>query len=119
MLGGPMSTYDLELQDATEGVVVASLAGELDLTNARELEERLDGAATTEALLVVDINLVVFIDSAALHVLFKLAKRRGRDGLVLVMEPNAAVSRTLDIVGMKDAVRIVASLDDLGLAPTD
>jgi anti-anti-sigma factor len=114
-----MSTYDLELQDATAGAVVASLAGELDLTNARELEERLDGAAPTDVLLVIDINRVVFIDSAALHVLFKLARRRARDRLVLVMEPNAAVSRTLDIVGMRDAVRIVESLAELDLDATD
>jgi len=108
-----MSTYDLDLDDDTAGVVVASLAGELDLTNARELEERLDGAAPGETTLVIDLNRVVFIDSAALHVLFKLAERRPKDRLVLLMEPSAAVSRTLDIVRMKDAVGIVASLDEL------
>ncbi len=105
--GAPMSTYDLEIREAEAGVVVASLAGELDLTNAPQLEERLDAAAGDESFLVLDINQVVFIDSAALHVLFKLARRRERDGFALLMEPNAAVSRTLDIVGMKDAVRIV------------
>ena len=94
-------------------MVVASLSGELDLTNARELEERLDGAASDETVLVIDLNRVVFIDSAALHVLFKLAERRPNDRLALLMEPNAAVSRTLDIVRMKDAVGIVASLDEL------
>ena len=108
-----MSAYELAIGDDAGGVVVASLAGELDLTNARELEERLDRAAASEAVLVIDLNRVVFIDSAALHVLFKLAERRPKDGLVLVVEPNAAVSRTLDIVQMKDAVDIVASLDDL------
>ncbi len=108
-----MSTYDLELHDTAEGVVVASLTGELDLTNARELEERLDAAASPEALLVVDINRVVFLDSAALHVFFKLARQRGDRRLALLMEPHAAVSRTLDIVGMSDAVRVVPSLDDL------
>ena len=113
MLTAPMSTYDLELHDTAEGVVVASLTGELDLTNARELEERLDAAASQEALLVVDINRVVFLDSAALHVFFKLARQRGARSLALLMEPHAAVSRTLDIVGMRDAVRVVASLDDL------
>lgn len=113
-----MSAYDLELQDAAVGVVVASLAGELDLTNARELEEQLDAAAADEALLVIDINRVVFLDSAALHVFFKLARRREDGRLVLLMEPNAAVSRTLDIVGMKDAVRVVSSLDDIELAET-
>ena len=111
-----MSAYDLEIGDETAGVVVASLAGELDLTNARELEERLDGAASDDAVLVIDLNRVVFIDSAALHVLFKLAERRPKDRLALLMEPNAAVSRTLDIVRMKDAVGIVASLDELGRA---
>jgi anti-anti-sigma factor len=111
-----MSTYDLELRNDAAGVVVASLTGELDLTNARELEERLDEAAATEALLVVDINRVVFLDSAALHVFFRLSRRRGDNRLVLLMEPNAAVSRTLDIVRMKDAVRVVPSLDDLELA---
>ena len=43
--GAPMSTYDLEIDDAGAGVVVASLAGELDLTNARQLEEGLQAAA--------------------------------------------------------------------------
>ncbi len=113
--GAPMSTYELEIHEPTAGVVVAALAGEVDLTNARQLEERLEGAAGMESRLVLDINRVVFIDSAALHVLFKLARRREGSGFVLVMEPNAAVSRTLDIVGLGDAVRIVRSLDELAL----
>jgi len=108
-----MSAYDLEIGDDDAGVIVASLAGELDLTNARELEERLDSAAASDTVLVIDINRVVFIDSAALHVLFKLAKGRPNDRFVLLMGPTAAVSRTLDIVRMKDAVVILASLDDL------
>src|SRR5688572_28888337 len=103
-----MSAYELDLKEDAAGVVVASLAGELDLTNARELEERLAEAATSEAVLVIELNRVVFIDSAALHVLFKLAERRPKDRLVLVMEPTAAVSRTLDIVRMREAVDIVA-----------
>jgi anti-sigma B factor antagonist len=109
-----MSTYELELDDSgAPGVVVASLSGELDLTNARELEERLEAAAPADMILVVDLNRVVFIDSAALHVLFKLALDRGRDRLSLVVEPTAPIVRTLDIVGMKDAVRIAHSLLEL------
>jgi len=114
-----MSAYELELNvTAAAGAVVAALSGELDLTNAHELEERLGAAAQADALLVVDLNRVVFIDSAALHVLFRLARQRGRERLTLVLEPTAAVSRTLDIVGMKDAVRIVSSLDELERAPS-
>lgn len=109
-----VSSYELELNDAAApGLVVATLAGELDLTNARELEERLADAAPPESTLAVDVNRVVFIDSAALHVLFKVARRRGDGRLVLVLAPDAAVSRTLEIVGIREMVRAVSSLDDL------
>jgi anti-anti-sigma factor len=119
MLGDPVSHYDLERDEtAADNVVVVALSGELDLTNARELEERLEDSAAPDALLVVDLNRVVFVDSAALHVLFKLARRRGRERLALLLAPDAAVARVLEIVGMKDAAPVVASLDDLGLPPS-
>jgi anti-anti-sigma factor len=119
MLGDSVSHYDFERDEtAADNVVVVALSGELDLTNARELEERLENGASADALLVVDLNRIVFIDSAALHVLFKLARRRGRERLALLLAPDAAVSRTLEIVGMKDAAPIVTSLDDLELTPS-
>jgi anti-anti-sigma factor len=108
-----VSTYDLELDESgAPETVVASLAGELDLTNARELEEQLRGAASDESVLVLDLSRVVFIDSAVLHVLFRLARLRGEGRLVLVLEPGAPVARALEIVAMKDAVRVVPSLAD-------
>jgi anti-anti-sigma factor len=114
-----MSAYELELDnDSIAGAVVASLSGELDLTNARDLEEQLQAAAPPEALLVIDLNRVVFIDSAALHVLFKLARERGTELLGVVVEPTAAVARTLEIVGLKDAARVVHSRRDLQSVPS-
>jgi anti-anti-sigma factor len=110
-----MSPLELELT-AGPSCVVASLAGELDLTNARELEDRLASAASPDVLLAIDVSSVVFIDSAALHVLFKLARRRDRSTLAIVMEPGAAVSRTFEIVDLRTAVRIVRSLDELDLS---
>lgn len=113
-----MSAYELELDPtADSGVVVAILAGELDLTNARELEERLDEAAPADSLLVVDVNRVVFIDSAALHVFFKIARRRGDGRLAIAMEDEAAISRTIEIVGLHKAVRVISSLEELGVSP--
>jgi anti-anti-sigma factor len=118
MLGGRVSEYELELGGTgAPGEVDASLSGELDLTNARELEERLQEAAPTGSTLVVDLNRVVFIDSAALHVLFKIARHLAPGSLVLVLDPDAPVARTLDIVDMKDAARVIASRDELESAP--
>jgi anti-anti-sigma factor len=108
-----VSTYDLELDESgAPETVVASLAGELDLTNAGDLEEQLRAAAPEDSVLVVDVSRVVFIDSAVLHVLFRLARMRGDGRLVLVLEPGAPVARAFDIVAMKDAVRVVPSLAD-------
>jgi anti-anti-sigma factor len=114
MLGGRVSAYELEL-DGTGAPeqIAASLSGELDLTNARELEERLLDAAQTASTLVVDLNRVVFIDSAALHVLFRVARRLGRDRFGLLYEPTAAVSRTLGIVGLPTVATSGASRDEL------
>lgn len=108
-----MSAYELALDETGTPDVVASLSGELDLTNASELEERLRRAAPETGELVVDLNRVVFIDSAAIHVLFRLARDLGTSGLVLMLAPDAPVARVLDIVRMKDAVRIVPSREPL------
>jgi anti-anti-sigma factor len=116
MLGTRMSGFELELVDASPSCVVASLVGELDLTNARELEDRLLSAASPESLLALDVNAVVFIDSAALHVIFKVARSRTRATLAIVMEPTAPIARTFDIVDLGSAVRIVASLGDLDVS---
>lgn len=118
MLGGRVSAYELELGGTGASEIDASLSGELDLTNARELEERLHDAAPAGSTLVVDLNRVAFIDSAALHVLFKVARHLAPGSLVLVLDPDAPIARTLEIVGMKDAARVVASRDQVKSAPS-
>lgn len=109
----PMSSYELERLDDGEGIVQVRLTGELDLTNARELEERLVEIAPPDAQLVIDLNRVVFVDSAALHVLFRVARRQKNGELVLVLEPTAPIARAIAIVGLGQAARIVASSDEL------
>jgi anti-anti-sigma factor len=109
-----MSAYELDRQDAGDpNIVQVRVAGELDLTNAGGVEAQLDDLATPDVLLVLDLNRVVFIDSAALHMLFKVARRRGQGKLGLVLEPTAPISRALAIVGLGQAVRIAGSLEEL------
>jgi anti-anti-sigma factor len=61
---------------------------------------------------VIDLNRVSFIDSAALHVLFTLARGR-RDGLVIVVEPTAQIARTLAIAGLDRAATLVPSFESV------
>ena len=114
-----MTTYELDLRE-NENASVAFVAatGELDLTNAAEVEQRLDELTSGAETLVLDLNGVSFIDSAALHVLFRVGRLRGVDGFGIVLDPEAAIARTLSIVGLGDLVKVRASyselLDELG-----
>ncbi|HXG76171.1 MAG TPA: STAS domain-containing protein [Gaiellaceae bacterium] len=114
-----MSVFELEPQESgDETVALVRVSGELDLTNARELEQALVGAGGEAAALVLDLDRVAFMDSAALHVLFRLARQRGPHGLGLVYQPDASVARAVEIAGLTQAATVGASVEDVvaGLA---
>jgi anti-anti-sigma factor len=109
-----MTSYELDrrLIDVP-GTVVADASGELDLTNARNLEERLSELATNGERLVLDLNRVTFIDSAALHALFRTGRRLGDGRFGIALAPAAALTRTLTIVGLTDAVPVRPTAEDV------
>jgi anti-anti-sigma factor len=113
-----VSPYELNTRDA-EGVVVVTVAGELDLTNAPELEARIAAAAPEDAPLVLDLDRVEFLDSAVMHVLFRLARERGTEAFAIVVSPDAPTMRALTLVGLDRVTRLEPSLEALGLAPTE
>lgn len=109
-----MTPYELERR-ATEvpDTIVADVSGELDLTNARRLEEQLAELATDGTRLVLDLNRVTFVDSAALHALFRVARRLGTGRFGIALAPSAALTRTVTIVGLSDAVAVGSTADDV------
>lgn len=115
-----MTQYELEQREAdAKGFSLVELAGELDLTNAREVETRLDEIVDNGSGLVLDLNRVTFVDSAALHMLFRLARRFGEDKrLRIVLEPTALVARTLTIVGLDDVADVRSAVDEQVAEPS-
>ena len=96
----------------TDGSVVVSLAGELDLYNAHEVREALlECCAEGPPRLVVDLSGVKFIDSTALGVLIeartKLENRRG----FLLAAPGLETRRALEISGLDRHFTVHDSLD--------
>ena len=90
-----VATFEVERIDSEQtDVTVVAIVGELDLTIASELTERLEALAEVPAL-VVDLNRVHFIDSAALNCLFLLA--RDHDSLAFVLEPTSPIATTLSV----------------------
>jgi anti-anti-sigma factor len=108
-----VASYELEnLEHDEAGVACVALTGELDLTNADELAERLAAIANGATGLVIDLNRLVFIDSAAIHRLFEIA-REGRPGrLAFVVERGSAVAGTLEIVELGRVAPLTSSLDE-------
>ena len=107
-----MTPYELDRR-ATEvpDLIVADVSGELDLTNARHLEEQLAELATDGMRLVLELNRVTFVDSAALHALFRLARRLGPGRFGIALAPSAALARTVTIVGLSEAVAVGSTPD--------
>lgn len=107
------SDYSLEARTADDAnVAIVQLTGEIDLTNASELEARLEDVLAANQGLVLDLNMVTFIDSAALHVLFRFARRLGRDRFGIAVDANAVVFRALAIGELSKVATLRESIDD-------
>ena len=96
-----------------DGLIVVSLAGELDLYNAHEVRDALlQCCAESPERLVVDLSGVTFIDSTALGVLIearaRLANRRG----FLLAAPGIETRRALEVSGLDRHFVVHESLDD-------
>jgi anti-sigma B factor antagonist len=97
-------------------VMLATVTGEIDVFNAREIGARLQEAAPLDAhALVVDLSGLEFLDSTAIHRLFGLATmlRERRQRLAVVVGAGSAVQRTLELVGFARAAGVREDLDEV------
>jgi anti-anti-sigma factor len=106
-----VATYELEHVDPDEsGIAFVGLSGELDLTNVDDLSQRLDDLADADAPTVLDLNRLVFIDSAAIHRLFRIARERGPLGVAFVVESTAPVAAALEIAEFRRGATVASTL---------
>jgi anti-anti-sigma factor len=103
---------ELDRPDARP-VVVARLVGELDLATVGEAGPQVLAAAGNDSL-VLDLAGLTFLDSAAVHLLFRLVKRfhdRGRQ-LVFVVPADSPASRVVQVIDLAAAAPVVPTRDD-------
>ncbi len=99
---------------ADDGVVVASLSGEIDLSNAAEITDALLGGVPNEALgLVIDLSEVSYIDSAGVRMLAELDHRLGwRAQTLRVVAPEESRSRrVLEIAGLERVLSLDTTVE--------
>jgi anti-anti-sigma factor len=86
------------------GDPLLTVSGELDMSNARDLEAAIEAVASERpARLVFDFRDLRFIDSAGLAVLLGAV---GRTDRVVLREPSPAVSRVIEITGLSSLLHI-------------
>jgi anti-sigma B factor antagonist len=94
---------------------VARIDGEIDVSNAAELAERvMSGMADDASMLVLDLSHTTYVDSSGLRLLFELRRRLGsrRRKLWVVVPAEAPVRRLLSLTRLEDVLPVVASVDD-------
>jgi anti-anti-sigma factor len=100
--------------DERDGVVIARVKGDVDMSNADELKKALMRSVTNEAFgVVIDLSEVVYLDSAGIHLLFELRERLKNRGqqIRLVVPPGAPVGDALELADVPAAVSIATGLD--------
>jgi anti-anti-sigma factor len=92
--------------------LVVCIAGEIDISNAREVSSALEEVVPNGTpAIVVDLSQVTYLDSAGVKLLMHLADRlrlRRRE-LRLVIPDNAPIRAVLELTGL---LTMVASIDD-------
>jgi anti-anti-sigma factor len=105
---------NLTVGEGADHVVIASMAGEIDLSNVAELTASLLHAVPNEASgLLLEMTDVVYIDSSGIRMLIDLARRLGwRSQELVIVAPEGSRTRTvLSTTGVEGSLRLERSLE--------
>lgn len=96
------------LANTAEGRCSLAVTGEVDVSNASELRDALDGAFASEASEVeVDFSDVTYIDSTGIGVLVGAAHRAQEAGRTFVVaRPQRNVARVLSLLGVSEELNV-------------
>jgi anti-sigma B factor antagonist len=95
-------------------VVVSTVTGEVDLSNSRQICDAIREATPNTALgVVVDLTHVDYLDSAGIHLIYRLRENLRARGqkLMLAIPADSPVQDSLRLAGVTQHLPIAASVD--------
>jgi anti-anti-sigma factor len=108
-----MNLADVQFSDH-DRIVVARLMGEVDLSNAESIETAIAEATPNQALaLILDVSALAYLDSAGIHLIYKLREKlrsRGQ-GLRLVIPADSPANDALRLAGVSQVVDTAETLE--------
>jgi anti-anti-sigma factor len=105
-----------------DGRSVMRFTGEIDLSNTDQVENQVLAAAVTGAPVVLDLGGLTYLDSAGLHLLYRLTHGpAARNGLRMVAPVGCRARTVIDLAGVADGLAVLESvvlaMDDLDRQP--
>ena len=97
-----------------DGICVAHLSGEIDLACIDRVETEREATECREAgPLVVDLSEVGYLDSAGVHMLYRLGHRRRSAGArTAIVSPDGPVRSVLELTNMAAVMPLAKSVDE-------
>jgi anti-sigma B factor antagonist len=110
--------------DIRDQVVVARVTGEVDLSNAAQICAAIGEATPNTAHgVVLDLDGVGYLDSAGIHLIYRLRENLRARGqtLMLAIPPQSPVQDSLRLAGVTQHLPIASTVDEarVGCAPAD
>lgn len=108
-----MTSIEIDLQEDAE-VVVATVTGEIDMSNASVLSERLATPALNSVVgIVVDLSDVRYLDSAGMAELFDttIAIAGRGQSMALVIPAESRLRRLFEISGVEKVAPISSTVE--------
>jgi anti-anti-sigma factor len=104
-----------------DGYVVAAVVGEIDMSNAGELARALADKTPNDARgLVLDLSRIDYLDSAGIHLLYRLRESVSARGqrLAIVVPKESPVFDALRLAGIERHLDMLDTVD-AAFAPTE
>jgi anti-anti-sigma factor len=96
-------------------LVIASIDGEVDPSNARDLSRELTAGVPNDAMgVALDLTGVAYLDSSGVQMVFELAERLDarQQRLAVVVPEKAPARKVLDIVSLDATAPLVSTRDE-------
>lgn len=98
-----------------DGVPVAAVRGELDLSNVAQVRTTIASAVTnTTPALIVDLSELTYMDSRGVHLLFELTERlaQTQQQMVVVVPSASPIRRLIAITHLDQVAPIEGTVTD-------
>jgi anti-sigma B factor antagonist len=105
----------IDVFDPGDGVVIARITGDLDLSNLQTVHAALVDAMPNDAhALVADLSAVNFLDSSGVETLFRLQRSLAvrQQRFAVAIPADAPTRRALELNGAGDDLVLAPSVDD-------